>query len=171
MGREVKAPAASWFVVAAKPRQEAVALQNLERQGYEAFLPQIKLRKRRRGRWQEVLEPLFPGYLFVALAAGVDDAAPIRSTVGCVGLVRFGQRQVPLPDEFVMPLMSLGVNVSVAQELFTKGEQVRLERGPFAGLLAVFDLPKGDDRAQVLLEVLGKARPLTVPVDDLSRLD
>ena len=85
-----KASAASWYVVATKLRQETVALQNLKRQSYEVFLPQITLRKRRRGKWQEVIEPLFPGYLFVALEAGVDDAAPIRSTLGCVGLVRFG---------------------------------------------------------------------------------
>ena len=141
----------------------------MERQGYETFLPQITLRKRRRGKWLELVEPLFPGYLFVALEAGVDDAAPIRSTLGCVGLVRFGGRQVPVPDGVIMALLTMGTSAPVEQELFKSGEQVRLESGPFAGLLAVFDLPKGEDRAQVLLELLGKARPLTVSVDDLSR--
>lgn len=160
----------SWYVVATKPRQEAVALLNLERQGYRVLLPKLELRKRRRGGWQVVAEPLFPGYLFVALAAGIDDTAPIRSTVGCVGLVRFGGRQVPVPDEFIMPLLTMGTSVPGEQELFKSGEQVRLESGPFAGLLAVFDLPRGEDRAEVLLEILGKARPLTVSVDDLSRL-
>ena len=72
-----------WYLIATKPRQEAVALLNLERQGYRVQLPKVELRKRRRGKWQEVIEPLFPGYLFVALATGVDDTAPIRSTVGC----------------------------------------------------------------------------------------
>ena len=158
-----------WYLIATKPRQEAVALLNLERQGYRVILPKLELRKRRRGRWKEVVEPLFPGYLFVALAAGVDDTAPIRSTVGCVGLVRFGGRQVPVPNEFIAPFLTVGASVAVEQELFKSGEQVRLESGPFAGLLAVFDLPKGKDRAQVLLELLGKARPLTVSVDDLSR--
>ena len=165
-----KASTASWYVVATKLRQETVALQNLKRQSYGVFLPQITLRKRRRGKWQEVIEPLFPGYLFVALEAGVDDTAPIRSTLGCVGLVRFGGRQVPVPDEFMVPLLKIGSGLPVEEDLFKSGEQVRLEGGPFAGLLAVFDLPKGEDRAQVLLEVLGTARPLTVPIDDLSRL-
>ena len=160
----------SWYVVATKPRQEVFALENLERQGYRVLLPKLELRKRRRGKWQEVVEPLFPGYLFVALAAGVDDAAPIRSTSGCVGLVRFGGRQVPVPDELMTPLFKIGTSIPVGQELFKSGEQLRLESGPFAGLLAVFDLPKGRDRAQVLLKILGKARPLTVSVDDLSRL-
>ena len=84
--------------------------------------------------------------------------------------MRFGGRQVPVPDEFMVPLLKIGSGLPVEEDLFKSGEQVRLEGGPFAGLLAVFDLPKGEDRAQVLLEVLGTARPLTVPIDDLSRL-
>ena len=154
----------SWYVVATKPRQELVALENLERQGYRVQLPKVELRKRRRGKWQEVIEPLFPGYLFVALAAGVDDTAPIRSTAGCVGLVRFGGRQVPVPDEFIRPFLTTGARTSGEHEIVKSGEQIRLERGPFAGLLAVFDLPKGEDRAQILLEILGKARQVTVSV-------
>ena len=49
-----------WYAVHARPRQEAVAELNLKRQGYRTYLPRILLRKRRRGKWARVVEPLFP---------------------------------------------------------------------------------------------------------------
>ena len=57
----------SWLLVATKPRSEFVARQHLERQGFEVCLPQIRLRKRKQGVWQQVTEPMFPGYVFVGL--------------------------------------------------------------------------------------------------------
>ena len=52
---------AAWYVVATKSRDEGIAKVNLERQGYLVFLPTISLKKRRRGHWTPVTEPLFPG--------------------------------------------------------------------------------------------------------------
>ena len=80
----------SWLLVATKPRSEFVARQHLERQGFEVCLPQITLRKRRQGTWQQVTEPMFPGYVFVGLEMDSQSIAPIRSTRGCSHVVKFG---------------------------------------------------------------------------------
>lgn len=53
------------YAVHAKPRQEGVANDNLERQGYVTYLPKILVRKRRRDKWVKLVEPLFPRYLFI----------------------------------------------------------------------------------------------------------
>ena len=102
---------ALWYAVATKARDEAIAKANLERQDYQVFLPVISLKKRRRGRWMPVTEPLFPGYLFVSLVLGADDPAPIRSTVGCIGLVRFGQTHTPVPSSFIAALQGASEDV------------------------------------------------------------
>ena len=60
-------------------------------------------------------------------------------------------------------------SVMEGSPLFTAGETVRIEGGPFAGLTAVFDIPKGDDRAQVLLEMLGKVQQVLVDSDHLAK--
>ena len=60
----------SWYLVHTKIRQEAVALANLQRQGFECFLPLIWVEKLRRGNLQVVQEPLFPRYLFIRLGMG-----------------------------------------------------------------------------------------------------
>ena len=87
-----------WYAVHARPRQEAVAELNLERQGYHTYLPKIRLRKRRRDKWTKVVEPLFPRYLFIRVDPNRQSLAPVRSTLGVAGLVRFGQLLRPVPD-------------------------------------------------------------------------
>jgi len=158
-----------WYAVVTKVRDEAIAKANLERQDYQVFLPTISLKKRRRGRWVPVTEPLFPGYLFVSLVLGADDPAPIRSTVGCLGLVRFGQTHIPVPSSLIAALKGTSEGAVDAPLPFNQGDKVRLIAGPFTGIEAVFDMPRGDDRAEVLLELLGKVQRLTVNQNDLSQ--
>ena len=160
---------ALWYAVATKARDEAVAKANLEHQDYQVFLPTISLKKRRRGRWVPVAEPLFPGYLFVLLVLGADDPAPIRSTMGCIGLVRFGQTYTPVPLSLIAALKGISEGELDTPLPFNGGDKVRLIAGPFAGIEAIFDMPRGEDRAQVLLELLGKVQRLTVNQDDLSQ--
>ena len=160
---------AAWYVVATKSRDEEIAKVNLERQGYLVFLPTISLKKRRRGHWTSVTEPLFPGYLFISLIFGDDDPAPIRSTVGCVGLVRFGQTYTPVPYELITRLEVAADTGSVTLAPFQSGDAVRLMSGPFVGLEAIYDMAKGSERAQVLLEVLGRVQRLIVETDSLSK--
>ena len=38
-----------WYLIHTKPRQEVCALENLQRQGYECYLPQLVLEKLRNG--------------------------------------------------------------------------------------------------------------------------
>lgn len=159
----------AWYVVATRPRQELVARDHLTRQGYSVLLPEISLKKRRQSRWVAVVEPLFPGYLFVQLAFGQDDAAPIRSTRGCRDLVRFGEHHPPMPAIVLEALMGQADSVTEGSPLFTAGEALRIEGGPFAGLTAVFDMPKGDDRAQVLIEMLGKVQQVVVDSNQLAK--
>lgn len=65
---------AKWYVMYTKPRQESVALDNLQRQNYTVFYPQARVLKRKAGKGSTaVVEPLFPRYMFVRLEVGVDD--------------------------------------------------------------------------------------------------
>ena len=158
---------ANWYVVATKTREEEKARINLERQGYVVFLPKLSLKKRRKGHWQVVTESLFPGYLFVALELGEDDPAPIRSTVGCIGLVRFAHAYTPVPGELIESLQAIESEANDVEAPFKPGDKVRFVSGPFAGIEAVFDMARGGERAQVLLQLLGKQQRITVGIDEM----
>ena len=156
-----------WFAVATKPRQEHVAEVNLTRQGYRAVLPLMEVRKRRQNKWTKVAEPLFSGYLFVRLELGKDNFASIRSTQGCRDLVRIGPGLVSVPDAVMTPLFSSSLSPKTDEVLFSEGDEVAIAAGAFAGLKGVFKLTKGSDRAEVLVALMGKERPVSVPLDDL----
>jgi len=86
-----------WYAIHTKPRQEETALAHLERQGFDCHLPRARERRRARHRYALVTLPLFPRYLFARLDLATQNTAPIRSTQGVVGLVRFGLDPAPLP--------------------------------------------------------------------------
>ena len=50
----------TWYLIHTKIRQERLALDNLERQGFECFLSMMRAEKLRRGALQVVQEALFP---------------------------------------------------------------------------------------------------------------
>ena len=57
----------AWYAVHTKPKQENRALENLQNQGFECFLPLLEVEKIRRGKVQKVVEPMFSRYLFIQL--------------------------------------------------------------------------------------------------------
>ncbi|MDC3316402.1 transcription/translation regulatory transformer protein RfaH [bacterium] len=158
----------SWLLVASKPRSEFVARHHLERQGFEVCLPQITLRKRKQGKWQQVTEPMFPGYVFVGLEMDKKSIAPIRSTRGCSCVVTFGGEVRPLPRTLVgqfQPFNDAPFNGSSDLKV---GQKVLIQAGAFEGLEAVFEKPKGADRAQLLITMLGQPRSVEVRMDSID---
>ena len=61
-----------WYLIHTKIRQERHALQNLERQGFECYLPCVQAEKLQCGALAVVDEPLFPRYLFIRLGSGLE---------------------------------------------------------------------------------------------------
>ena len=93
----------AWYLIHTKPRQEHIALTNLERQGYTCYLPQLRVEKIRRRKAEVVSEPMFARYLFVRLSTSDNGPswAPIRATLGVSQLVRFGTRPAKVEDPLV----------------------------------------------------------------------
>jgi transcriptional antiterminator RfaH len=148
-----------WYLVHTKPRQEKCALDNLDRQGYQCYLPTIPSERLRQGLLTVSDEPLFPRYLFIRLGLG-DSAkswAPIRSTKGVSRLVSFGNAPARVDDGLIELLRAQEANVQTTPEkLFKPGDRVRLTAGPFAGIEAIYQMTNGDRRVMVLIEILSK---------------
>ena len=166
MGSQVK----RWYLVYSKPRQEDVAKQNLQRQGYETYLPMVRFARRRLGRRIIKIEPMFPRYLFIRLDTESDNWAPIRSTLGVNSIVRFGPDPTPVPDELVASLKARdreGVQDMPLHE-FKPGGKVRIEEGPFEGYEGIFLATTSQDRVLVLLDIVGKAAKARVHIEQLG---
>ncbi len=158
-----------WYAVFCKPRQEMVAEANLANQGFGVYLPRLKTPRRCAGRWIDTVAPLFPRYLFVAADLEAQSLAPVRSTKGVSGLVRFGDRPAVVPEDLIEVLRlredaATGLH-DYRRPLFAAGDPVKLLQGPLAGLEGVFDAETGDLRVVVLMEMLGRMNRLVVSRD------
>lgn len=157
-------PTQSWHVIHTKPRQEILALNNLQRQGYECYLPLMRIERIRRRQAEVSTEPMFPRYLFIRLDSSDQGKSwtPIRSTLGVSQLVRFGQNASSVPDALV-DLLRQRENVMPTEAMFQKGEAVVINEGPFVGLEAIYQTTDADRRTFILLEILSK--PVTMQIE------
>ena len=161
---------AQWFAVFCKPRQERLALMNLENQGFQCFLPMAlnpyqKISKRNADR----TEPLFPRYLFLRAVPGRQNLAAVRSTRGAMDLVRCGHTPRVVPDAIVEglrrrrdPETGLILLEPVDLEI---GDTVRVFDGPLAGAKGILQQRSGEVRSLILMNILG--RETTLEVDSL----
>lgn len=160
----------NWYVVQTKPCKESLAEENLQRQGFVTYCPHTIQPKRRRQRWQKVLEPLFPRYLFVQLNVGVDNFAPIRSTLGVISLVRFGNQPAVMPASAIASIQEQEQEItgtSLAHPCWQKGDLVEVIDGPFAGLRGIFQNKEGMERVSLLLDILGQQNRFSIHVNNL----
>ena len=162
-----------WYLVYTKPRQEKCALTNLERQGYQCFLPTMPSERLRQGSLTVLDEPLFPRYLFIRLGHGdaAKSWAPIRSTRGVSRLVKFGVEPAKV-DEGLIDL--LRAKESAANDepawLFNPGSRVRFSEGPFAGIEGIYQMAEGERRVMVLIELMSKCVAVGVSPGELRKV-
>ncbi len=159
----------SWFAVYTKPRQERIALENLERQGFKCFLPMAINPYQRRSASKLRIEPLFPRYLFLNANADQQSLGPVRSTRGVATLVRFGTELARLPEVVIRAVNSrcdpeTGL-VRLDPVPVVPGDKVKVFDGPLAGLEGIFKERKGKKRALLLATLLGTES--TIEVDAL----
>lgn len=160
-----------WYVIQTKTKKEKLAEKNLALQGYSCFLPFSKQWRNRNGKRYQVIEPLFPRYLFIQLDLGKVNVSPIRSTFGVTGLVKFGNYIKPIPWEFLAGLKEQANSEGViGQEPadFKEGQEVYIEQGILAGYSGIFQAKTGSERAHLLLSMLGYENKVEVPISLLS---
>ncbi len=163
----------AWFLVRSKPRQEALALTNLARQGFESYLPLFATEKLVRRKLTVVQEPMFARYLFVRLdpSGNGQSWSPIRSTVGVSELVCFGSRPARVDTALITSLREREMAQQADPDaLFAAGDSVRITEGAFAGLEAIYQMNDAEGRAMVLLDLLSKPVAMTIDVASLRKV-
>ncbi len=154
----------AWYLVYTKAQQEEIARINLERQGYECYLPKLRIEKIRRRKADIVEEPMFPRYLFVRLDLSGQGKSwtPIRSTLGVQQLIYFGSRAACVDDHLIEWLRQREQR-HPTEPMFKAGDAVVVTDGPFAGIEAIYQTTDAERRAMILLEILSK--PVTMQID------
>ena len=174
-----------WYLLKTKSKQEAVAFDNLESQGFDAYNPEVKVRKK--GLLKS--EPLFPGYIFLYL--DLDDLTryhKIRSTRGVSEMVYFNRvtRQLhrdgrlskaemgndsallpkPIPNgekilesvKRIVQMLSDKAEGKRPDSGFKKGDRVIMDNSLYKDLEMTFMYDVGCDRGAILIQHIKRQR-------------
>lgn len=159
-----------WYLARLKPNCAQIAKRNLERQGFEVFVPLERQSRRRGSQFIDIERPFFPGYLFVSDLTDSAHWRTIRSTYGIAQLVSFGSIPATVPTEIISQLKASCDKNSVirSREALTRGDNVRISAGPFVDFVGRVERLNPDQRAWILLDILGKQTRVALPLSELQ---
>ena len=147
----------SWIVARNKPNQDKIALINLERQNFEFFQPTFKTMSRIKNKFREIIKPIFPGYIFIAINLEEKNWHKINNTRGISNIIVFGNEIPLICCELIEELkyrFSLN-NTQKAADPLEIGINAEITNGPFAQLIGKIDEIDADQRIWILLDILG----------------
>ena len=156
-------PESRWYAVHTRSRHERKVCAELTRRSFEAYLPEYRVRSRRKDRRMQILRPLFPGYLFVRTPLTAFQRIAILRTKSVVRIVGTGHKPVPVPEtevDSVRILLANGTDAAPTGAL-ARGRPVLVTEGPLAGVVGVLE-EVNKNKIIVLVELVGRAVSATL---------
>lgn len=155
-----------WSVVVTRPRSERLAVENLQRQGFEHYLPLVSHLRVVRGQRVTELVPMFPRYLFVRIENNRWWA--VKNTRGVSKILTINSEPQRISDKIINQLKINEQQLPNVVSLWKKGEPVKIINGAFAGKLGIYECSNAADREQVLLSILGRQTLVEVSTSALE---
>ena len=154
-----------WYLVYTRPRQENVALLNLQQQGFQAYLPLYKNLKNTLASGLIGFEPMFARYVFFRPASATQSISSARSTRGVASIVSFGYEPAVVKADTLRVIQEFENqrNAAGLAELspLRPGKQVRFKNSALNGLEGLVK-SVSSQRVAVLLELLGRQQLVSV---------
>ena len=159
-----------WFILQFKTNSYHQAAKNLNRQGFETFLPLHDITTRNASRFISATQPLFPGYMFITFNKAESKWHKINNTYGVSRLVTFNNMLKPIPTTFIDHLKvrynKSGKPLPIKQ--LNKGDKVKVLTGPFADFIARVEKYETDQRVWVLMDLMGRDTKIQTASDALQ---
>ncbi len=162
-----------WYIVhtysgfekkVAESLQQRVQAYGLQEEIGEVLIPTEDVVEMRGGRKVVTSKRFFPGYILVEMAMTDNAWHVVKNTPKVTGFVGAGTRPTPLTQEEVDQIL---LQVSTAAEkpkpkyTFDKGDQVRINEGPFASFNGVVDEVNSDrNTLKVMVTIFGRSTPV-----------
>lgn len=164
----------AWYVVRTHTHAETKALVNLERQGYEVYLPLCRRWVTHARRREVAQRPLFQGYLFVRFDIGQTRWRSIMSTIGVIYLICHADLPTRVAEGVVEAIKTAEgdgfFDYTHAVAKLQPGDKVRVVIGPFANMIGQLQTIVSKDRIRVLLEILGRYAPTELALSEVETL-
>ena len=160
---------AQWHVIKTEPQAEYLAASELDHDGFEVFLPCVKVTYSRRGHLDT---PIFPGYLFLRHDPETAEWPTFRAGHRILGWVKFGGEVPSLPDEIVFDIKkrveAINSGGGIWQQ-FQPGERVEIASKSVQSLGEVIEAARSPQgRVKVLMDFMGRKVSAEVPWEILK---
>jgi len=173
----------SWYIVHTYSGFENKVAESLEerKKAYgladeigEILIPTEDVVEMRGGRKVVSSKRFFPGYILVEMTMTDNAWHVVKNTPKVTGFVGAGAKPTPLSKEEVEQILD---QVKTAAEKpkpkysFDKGDQVRINEGPFAGFNgAVDDVNVEKNTLKVMVTIFGRATPVELDFLQVEKL-
>jgi transcriptional antiterminator NusG len=144
--------------------EERVKAYNLEDKVGEVLIPTEDVVEMRGGKKVVTSKRFFPGYILVEMDMTDDAWHVVKNTPKVTGFVGAGAKPTPLSKDEVEQILQ---QVKSAAEkpkpkyMFEKGEQVRINEGPFTSFNGVVDEVNLDKNTlKVMVTIFGRSTPV-----------
>ncbi len=160
-------PEKRWYAVYTSARAEKKVTKRLTDIGIEAFLPLQKTLRQWSDRKKLVEKPLISSYVFVKVTP--KEFFPVRTTDGVVKFIMIAGKPVVIPEYQITNLRILcgsDAEVSVSDDVFTKGDMVEVIIGSLTGLRG--ELIRIGKKHKVVIRIIQPGMNLTVDIKTTS---
>ena len=158
---------AAWYAIWTRSRHEQTVRDQIERKGYETFLPTIPRWSRWKDRRKKIDWPLFPGYCLVRFEG--QNRLPILTCSGVVTIVSFNGDIAPIQDREIDGIRRL-VESDLQYDpcpLIREGMMVEVIHGPLKGVVGRLTRKGAHARLVLAVDLIGQAVSVEVDAADV----
>ena len=154
--------------------QQRVQAYGLQDEIGEVLIPTEDVVEMRAGKKVVSSKRFFPGYILVEMNMTDNAWHVVKNTPKVTGFVGAGAKPTPLTKDEVEQIL---LQVRTAAEkpkpkyTFDKGDQVRINEGPFAGFNGVVDEVNSDKNTlKVMVTIFGRSTPVELDFLQVEKL-
>lgn len=151
-----------WFVAQVKANSYKMAIENLQRQGVQIFLPEVEITVRKNNKFRVEKKIIFPGYLFISFNPRDFIWTKVNNTFGVSKILSFNGRPAEIPSELISELKRTYAykQFNFRNGELKQGDKIQIKKGPFAEIIAKVERVDEKSRIWILFEYMGGKRKM-----------
>lgn len=168
-----------WYALFVKTGDENLVEQYLnyhfDRSECYAIVPKSRLTERTKGKYYEVLKPLFPGYILINTIMNAHSYYIIRQIPKVYSILSQAEEYYTnINIEEMKPILKLinENNIIDYSKIFIENSKVYVKDGPLHGMEGIVKrVDKRKGRATIALDFMGESRMIDLGVEILNKRD